>query len=52
MDYPSGVKVYDAFHPEARAIYWKYLKTLFNYGTDAWWMDSTDPDCFYPTSED
>ena len=52
MDYPSGVKVYDAFHPEARAIYWKYLKTLFNYGTDAWWMDSTDPDCFYPTESD
>ena len=22
MKYPSGVKVYDAFHPEARAIYW------------------------------
>ena len=45
-DYPSGVRVYDAFSPEARAIYWKYLKTLFDYGTDAWWMDSTDPDCF------
>ncbi|MBR4644128.1 MAG: DUF5110 domain-containing protein [Bacteroidaceae bacterium] len=45
-DYPSGVKVYDAFSPEARAIYWKYLKTLYDYGTDAWWMDSTDPDCF------
>ena len=45
-DYPSGVRVYDAFSPEARAIYWKHLKTLFDYGTDAWWMDSTDPDCF------
>ena len=45
-DYPSGVKVYDAFSPEARAIYWKHLKTLHDYGTDAWWMDSTDPDCF------
>ncbi len=22
MDYPSGVKVYDAYHPEARDIYW------------------------------
>ena len=29
-DYPSGVKVYDAFHPEARAIYWKYLKKLYD----------------------
>jgi alpha-D-xyloside xylohydrolase len=45
-DYPSGVRVYDPFSPEARAIYWKYLKTLHDYGTDAWWMDSTDPDCF------
>ena len=45
-DYPSGVRVYDAFSPEARDIYWKNLKTLYDYGTDAWWMDSTDPDCF------
>ena len=52
MDYPSGVKVYDAFHPEARAIYWKYLKTLYDYGTDAWWMDSTDPDFFDPKESD
>ena len=52
MDYPSGVKVYDAFHPEAREIYWKYLKTLYDYGTDAWWMDSTDPDFFNPKESD
>jgi alpha-D-xyloside xylohydrolase len=52
MEYPSGVKVYDAFHPEARAIYWKYLKRLYDYGTDAWWMDSTDPDFFNPKESD
>ena len=52
MKYPSGVKVYDAFHPEARAIYWKYLKTLYDYGCDAWWMDSTDPDFFNPKESD
>jgi len=52
MKYPSGVKVYDAFSPEARAIYWKYLKTLYDYGTDAWWMDSTDPDFFNPRESD
>ncbi len=52
MDYPSGVKVYDAFSPEARAIYWKYLKTLYDYGSDAWWMDSTDPDFFNPRESD
>lgn len=51
-DYPSGVKVYDAFHPEAREIYWKHLKRLFDYGTDAWWMDSTDPDFFDPKESD
>ena len=52
MKYPSGVKVYDAFNPEARAIYWKYLKTLYDYGCDAWWMDSTDPDFFNPRESD
>ena len=51
-DYPSGVKVYDAFSPVARDIYWKYLRKLYDYGTDAWWMDSTDPDCFYSTEAD
>ena len=52
MDYPSGVKVYDAFSPAARDIYWKYLKRLFYAGTDAWWMDSTDPDFFNPKESD
>ena len=51
-DYPSGVKVYDAFSPDARDIYWKYLKKLYDYGTDAWWMDSTDPDFFNPRESD
>ncbi|MBQ3806142.1 MAG: DUF5110 domain-containing protein [Prevotella sp.] len=50
-DYPSDVKVYDAFSPVARQIYWDHLKTLFNYGIDAWWMDSTDPDFFNPCNE-
>ena len=52
MDYPSGVKVYDAFSPVARDIYWKHLKRLYDYGTDAWWMDSTDPDFFNPRESD
>ena len=51
-DYPSGVRVYDAFSREARDIYWQNLKTLHDYGVDAWWMDSTDPDCFGPTEAD
>lgn len=44
MDYPSGVRVYDAYSKEARDIYWKHLSRLHGYGVDAWWMDSTDPD--------
>lgn len=45
MDYPSGVRAYDVYHPQARDIYWKYLNQgLFSLGMDAWWMDSTDPD--------
>lgn len=45
MEYPSGVRVYDAFNPEARNIYWKYLNEgLFKVGVDGWWMDSTEPD--------
>ena len=50
-DYPSGVRVYDAFSQEARDIYWQNLKRLYDYGVDAWWMDSTDPDFFNPTEE-
>jgi len=44
-DYPSGVKPYDPFHPEARNIYWNHLNEgLFSLGMDGWWMDSTEPD--------
>ena len=52
MEYPSGVRVYDAFSAEARDIYWQNLKNLFDKGTDAWWMDSTDPDFFNPKDTD
>lgn len=45
MDYPSGVKPYDPYNPEARNIYWKYLNAgLFSLGIDGWWMDSSEPD--------
>ena len=52
MDYPSGVRVYDAFNPKAREIYWRHLTRLLHAGTDAWWMDSTDPDYFNPQDKD
>ena len=45
MKYPSGVRVYDPYNPEARDIYWNYLNEgLFKLGVDGWWMDSTEPD--------
>ncbi len=45
LDYPSGVRPYDPFNPEARDIYWRYLnKGLFSLGIDGWWMDSSEPD--------
>lgn len=44
-NYPSGVRPYDPYNPEARDIYWKYLNQgLFSLGMDGWWMDSTEPD--------
>ena len=52
MEYPSGVRIYDAYSQEARDIYWKHLRRLYDYGVDAWWMDSTDPDYFDAKDED
>jgi alpha-D-xyloside xylohydrolase len=43
-EYPSGVKVYDPYNPQARDIYWKYLSKMHALGLDAWWMDSSEPD--------
>jgi alpha-D-xyloside xylohydrolase len=43
-DYPSGVRVYDAYNPVARDIYWNYLKLLHALKIDGWWMDSSEPD--------
>jgi alpha-D-xyloside xylohydrolase len=53
MDYPSGVRVYDAYNPAARDIYWKYLNEgLFSVGIDGWWMDSSEPDHFNAKTSD
>lgn len=52
MDYPSGVRVYDAYNPEARDIYWKNLRRIHDMGMDGWWMDSTEPDHYDVTKED
>jgi alpha-D-xyloside xylohydrolase len=55
LDYPSGVRVYDAYSADARDIYWKYLNQgVFSLGMDGWWMDSTEPDhlSFQPSDFD
>jgi len=52
-EYPSGVRVYDAYNPEARDLYWKYMnQNIFSIGMDGWWMDSTEPDHFSWKPED
>jgi alpha-D-xyloside xylohydrolase len=41
----TGSKLYDAFSPEARKIYWKYIKKcLYDNGVDAYWMDGSEPE--------
>jgi alpha-D-xyloside xylohydrolase len=36
---------YDAFHPEARRLFWRQMEgALFSKGVDAWWMDATEPE--------
>ncbi len=50
FDFPTfpvleGVKVYDAFNPGARDIYWGYMnRNLFSKGIDGWWLDATEPE--------
>lgn len=52
-DYPSGVRPYDVYNPEARDIYWNYLNNgIFSVGVDGWWMDSTEPDHLSPKPTD
>ena len=44
---PAGnsEQYYDAFNPEARALYWRQInEQLFAKGIDAWWLDATEPE--------
>ncbi len=44
---PAGntEQYYDAFNPEARALYWRQIdEQLFSKGVDAWWLDATEPE--------
>jgi len=52
--YPQSFKVraYDAWDPQARDIYWSYLKkNLWDVGLDGWWLDATEPEV-YPVREE
>ncbi|MBN8707157.1 MAG: DUF5110 domain-containing protein [Bacteroidetes bacterium] len=41
----SPSKVYDAWNPDARQLYWKYAKkAVFDMGADGWWMDGSEPE--------
>lgn len=44
--YPPGRgKWYDPFNDKARQIYWSQLnRNLFKLGTDAWWLDASEPE--------
>ncbi|HSH95573.1 MAG TPA: TIM-barrel domain-containing protein, partial [Roseimicrobium sp.] len=43
---PAGkAKWYDAFKPEARAMYWRQMNEQIGiYGWDGWWLDATEPE--------
>ena len=46
--YFPGSRLFDAFNPEARTLFWQQMKTaLFDQGVDAWWLDSSEPLDFY-----
>jgi alpha-D-xyloside xylohydrolase len=44
--YPNeNARVYNAFSPEARDIYWRYMEqNLLSTGMDGWWLDATEPE--------
>ena len=49
LDFPSspnGIgKVYDAYNPAARDLFWNYMnRNIFSLGMDGWWLDATEPE--------
>ena len=44
--FPKGnAKWYDAFKPEARAMYWRQMnEQIAVHGWDGWWLDGTEPE--------
>jgi alpha-D-xyloside xylohydrolase len=46
--YYPGTRLYDAFNPAARQLYWQQVRdSLYDLGVDAFWMDSTEPSDMY-----
>ncbi len=38
-------RYYDAFNPDARAMYWRQItEKLLSKGIDAWWLDASEPE--------
>ncbi len=51
LTYPSKtfVRLYDPFNPNARDLYWSYIKkNLLAVGLDGWWLDATEPEHSFP----
>ncbi len=44
--HPGGpTRVYDAYDPAAREIYWTWIKNnMVSIGMDGWWLDATEPE--------
>ncbi len=48
-----GTRVYDATNPAARDFFWKrFVGKLFAQGWDAFWLDSSEPEEYWPHSGD
>jgi alpha-D-xyloside xylohydrolase len=46
--YLPGARLYDAFRPAGRTLYWQQAKSsLYDIGVDAFWLDSTEPADLY-----
>jgi alpha-D-xyloside xylohydrolase len=46
----DSVRLYDAYNPEARDIYWDLMNEfIFSTGMDGWWLDATEPEYSHPT---
>jgi alpha-D-xyloside xylohydrolase len=46
--YYPGSRLFDAFNPDARKMFWQQMKTgLYDKGVAAWWLDSSEPLDFY-----